>query len=249
MSEIVPFNFDGQSVRVIVDLEGNPWWVAGDVCNVLEIVNVGNALMRLDEADIRTADVWSVPNNRHYPQKIVNESGLYDLVFESRKPEARRFRRWVTSEVLPSIRRTGSYGATPAVPQTYAEALRAHADAVEARELAERKVAELEPAAEQFRRWQLSEDTVYVNQWAKMIGLTQPKAYQALRELGVMFKQRQNGGSGDAFNLPKRGWEQYFEITQEFLTGLRKWVPVCKITAEGQVVLTELLMENGWVSP
>lgn len=117
MTEIVPFNFDGSQVRVIVDLEGNPWWVAADVCAVLDLTDVSRAVSRLDDADARTTRVRSGGQLRQ--MNIIKESGLYDLVLDSRKPEARRFRRWITSEVLPSIRRTGSYVV---VPQSFAEA-------------------------------------------------------------------------------------------------------------------------------
>lgn len=254
--ELVPFDFDAHQVRVLIDLDGNPWWVAADVCEVLGIANVGDAVSRLSVEDVGTADVLTRGGRQQ--MKIINESGLYDLILDSRKPAAKRFRRWITAEVIPSIRRTGSYGAAPvpALPQTFADALRAYAAEVEAREaadaareLANAKVLELEPAAEQFHRWQTSEDTVYVVEWAKTIGLTQSKAYEALRELGVLFKQRADGGTGAAFNVPKRGWEQYFEIVTEYLSGPRQYIKVPKITAEGQVVLAELLMENGWIAP
>lgn len=118
MSDLVPFDFNGNQVRVIVDPDGQPWWVVNDVCVALGIANVGNAVSRLDEADVRTTDVRSGGQNRG--MRVVNESGLFDLVLDSRKPEARRFRRWVTSDVLPQIRRTGTYSVavtTPAVDE------------------------------------------------------------------------------------------------------------------------------------
>lgn len=107
MTDIMPFDFDGAQVRVVVDLEGAPWWVASDVCSVLDIADTSRAVSRLDEADARSTRVRSGSQDRQ--MKIINESGLYDLVLDSRKPEAKRFRRWVTSEVIPSIRKTGGY--------------------------------------------------------------------------------------------------------------------------------------------
>jgi len=109
VSEIVPFSFDRLQVRVIVDLEGNPWWVAADVCAVLGIANVSDALTRLDVHDIGTADVVDSAGRRNPNTKIISESGLYTLLIRSRRPEAKPFRRWVTHEVLPALRRTGSY--------------------------------------------------------------------------------------------------------------------------------------------
>ena len=88
-----------------------------DVCAVLDIANVGNAKKRLNQADVRTMDVWSDQHNRSYAVTVVNESGLYDVVLDSRKPQAREFRRWITSEVIPALRTTGQY-TVPGHPAT-----------------------------------------------------------------------------------------------------------------------------------
>ncbi len=100
------FSFKDQELRV-VQSEETPWWVASDVCKVLDIVDTETALRRLDDDEKGTYSVRT-PGG---PQKMlcVNESGIYHLIFTSRKKEAKAFRRWVTNEVLPSIRKTGSY--------------------------------------------------------------------------------------------------------------------------------------------
>jgi len=110
MSEIEIFNFNGASVRTVL-IDGEPWWVAKDVCDVLEINDPSSAYARLDEADRGSTRVRS--GNQDRQSTVVNESGLYDLILDSRKPQAKAFRKWVTSEVIPSIRKTGSYGAKP----------------------------------------------------------------------------------------------------------------------------------------
>jgi anti-repressor protein len=99
-------------VRVVIDKHGNPWWVAKDVCDVLGIGNVSDALSRLDD-DEKNTIVLNDGNRGNPNMTVVNESGLYALIFNSRKPEAKAFKKWVTSEVLPSIRKTGSYGHKP----------------------------------------------------------------------------------------------------------------------------------------
>ncbi|MGD0262493.1 MAG: BRO family protein [Verrucomicrobiota bacterium] len=94
-----------------VTIDGEAWFYALDICEALDIKNSRDALGRLDDDEKRTvgsADS-SVVASRTNPQ-IISESGLYNLVFQSRKEEARRFRKWVTSEVLPRIRKTGSFG-------------------------------------------------------------------------------------------------------------------------------------------
>ncbi len=105
--DVVPFEFEGQAVRVI-DREGDPWFVAADVAKVLEIGRTDDAVRRLDE-DEKGADTIRTPGGAQQVT-IINESGLYSLILTSRKPAAKRFKKWVTAEVLPSIRMTGSYG-------------------------------------------------------------------------------------------------------------------------------------------
>lgn len=115
MPQIFNFN-ESKPIRCML-VDSEPWFVAKDVCEVLGLGNVAMSLVRLNEADISSTDVWSASNNRTYTLKTVNESGMYDLIFDSRKPEAKAFRRWVTSTVLPSIRRTGGYRLHTAPPE------------------------------------------------------------------------------------------------------------------------------------
>lgn len=105
------FNYDQARIRVVVK-QGEPWWVAKDVCDVLELGNSRQAVSRLDDDEKNTVTLNDgTPGN---PNKaIVNEPGLYTLILASRKPEARAFKRWITHEVIPSIRKTGRYSAEP----------------------------------------------------------------------------------------------------------------------------------------
>ncbi|ATW60205.1 antirepressor [Mycobacterium phage Ph8s] len=106
----VAAGFGLREIRV-VQLDGEPWFVAMDVCNALGISNPSDALTRLNEADLGSTEVRSGPQNRRV--RTVNESGLYDLILDSRKPEAKAFRRWITSEVVPTIRKTGGAYVKP----------------------------------------------------------------------------------------------------------------------------------------
>lgn len=125
-------------VRVI-ERDGDPWFVAKDVCEALEIVNTRDAISRLDDdekANVGIADVREKGENIELPNRglsIVSEPGLYSLVLTSRKPEAKAFKRWITHDVIPSIRKTGAYQIAP---KDYASALRALAAEVEQKELA-----------------------------------------------------------------------------------------------------------------
>lgn len=144
MSDLQLFNFEHQTVRVVL-VDGEPWFVLSDLCRVLGIANVGNVVARLHEDDIRQTDVTDTLN-RSQLTKIVNESGMYEVVIRSDKKEAARFRRWVTHKVLPEIRRTGSYSVMPAAPvalPSKKELAQWVVEAEERAELAESKVREL----------------------------------------------------------------------------------------------------------
>jgi prophage antirepressor-like protein len=109
-TSLTEFGFEGETVRALVDEGGLPWFNANDVCKALGYVNPRDAVAdHVDEEDRNTVAIRD--GIRGNPNKtFVNESGLYALIFGSSKPRAKRFKRWVTSEVLPSIRRTGGYG-------------------------------------------------------------------------------------------------------------------------------------------
>lgn len=94
----------------VIDREGEPWFVLSEVCGRLEIVNVSDAASRLDDDE---KDNIGIPDaiGRLRQTVIISESGLYSVILTSRKPAAKRFKKWVTSDVLPTIRRTGGYGS------------------------------------------------------------------------------------------------------------------------------------------
>lgn len=106
--QLVPFCFGDHLVRVFEDEAGNPWFVARDVCKVLEIQNPSDTVRKcLDEDEKGIANIYTHGGTQE--MLLISESGLYALVFRSRKPEARAFSKWVRSEVLPAIRKTGRY--------------------------------------------------------------------------------------------------------------------------------------------
>ncbi len=113
MNDIQVFDFEDNAVRV-VDIDGEPWFVAADVCRVLDLSNPSKACADLDDDEAALTSSYSRSSNGTEQKRdmlIISESGLYNLIFRSRKPEAKKFRKWVTAEVLPSIRKTGMYVA------------------------------------------------------------------------------------------------------------------------------------------
>ena len=105
---LLTFEYEDQTQVRTVEVDGEPWFYANDVCKALDIKNPRDAITRLDEDDVGTTDgVDSL--GRKADIRIVSEIGLYDLILQSRKEGARKFKRWITHDVLPQIRRTGRY--------------------------------------------------------------------------------------------------------------------------------------------
>lgn len=107
MNDILVFHYKSSEVRT-VELNGEPWFVLKDVCAVLGISHITDTAKRMDEDEVGQTEVTD-SMGRKQSTYVINESGLYNVILRSDKPEAKPFRKWVTSEVLPSIRKTGSY--------------------------------------------------------------------------------------------------------------------------------------------
>jgi len=115
MGNIIPFDFEGQAVRSTL-INEVPWFAAADVCRVLEHSNPSAAVSRLDEDERGISNVYTPSGEQE--MLVINESGLYSLLFTSRKAAAKRFKKWVTSEVLPTIRKTGGYNGENQEPES-----------------------------------------------------------------------------------------------------------------------------------
>lgn len=114
MESLFPINYNNKTIRTI-NKKGEVWFVAKDVCEVLEIQNPSDTVTKcLDDDEVETFYVTD-SIGREQDTLIISESGLYSLIFRSNKPEARVFRKWVTAEVLPAIRKTGKYLSTERV--------------------------------------------------------------------------------------------------------------------------------------
>lgn len=186
MNEMQVFNYKSSQVRT-VEINNEPWFVLKDVCAVLDLGSAHKVSERLDE-DERNQIPLTDSLGRKQKTTIINESGLYNVILRSDKPEAKPFRKWVTSEVLPSIRKTGSY----ALPKDYPAALRALADAEEQklRLLAENQhqaqvIADFEPIQQYVDTILESKGAMATSQIAADYGLTAQKLNKILHEGGV----------------------------------------------------------------
>ena len=112
------FSYKAHQVRTTT-IDGEIWFVAKDICDILEIVNHRDAVTALDDDERRVSEIATPSNGGYSEVNFINEPGLYKLIFKSRKPEAKAFTRWVTHDVLPSVRKTGTYSVSkdnPAIP-------------------------------------------------------------------------------------------------------------------------------------
>lgn len=107
MNELTVFNNEEFGEIRTITIDGEPWFVAADVCGALEIRNPTDAMRRLDADERTLVSIEGASNG--LPVNAVNEPGLYTLILGSRKPEAKAFKRWVTHDILPTIRKTGGY--------------------------------------------------------------------------------------------------------------------------------------------
>lgn len=163
-TEIQTFNFNNASLRTLTDEAGDPWFVAKDVCDILSLSNATVALQSLDDDELTKFNL----GGQHGEANIISEPGLYRLVMKSRKPEAREFQRWVTHEVLPTIRNHGAY----MTKQTLDKALTSPDFLIQlATKLKEEqeKVKALEPKAKALDAFTDVEDRLLVRDAAKIL--------------------------------------------------------------------------------
>lgn len=204
MSALDVFTYADQQVRTVV-IDGEPWFVAADVCRVLAHSNSRMAVASLDDDERGVSNV-DTPGGIQQ-MTVINESGLYSLILRSRVAGAREFKRWVTREVLPAIRRTGQYGS--ALPASFAEAL--ELAAAQAREI-EAKEAELEaarPKVEAYDAFMDADGYYSMEAAAKILGIGRNTFFRRLREIGII----QAGG-----RLPYQRYVHHFVITASTYT-------------------------------
>ena len=233
------FSFENNQVRTIL-INDEPYFVGKDVANVLGYSNTKDALLRhVDLEDKMGSRITTSGQSRE--MTIINESGLYSLILKSKLPNARKFKRWVTSEVLPTIRKTGSYTN---VPRSFAEALRLAADLEEEKMMLEQKVAEYEPKITYLDTILASKDAVTTSQIAADYGMSAIQLNKILHHLGVQRKV-----SGQWLLYKKHMNCGYTKShTSEILQtdGTNKIVMSTKWTQKGRLFIYNLLKDEGY---
>lgn len=230
------------SIRTILK-DGEPWFVAADVCGALEIRNNRDAIERLDADEKGVALTDTLGGQQE--MTIVSESGLYALVLGSRKPEAKAFKRWVTHEVIPAIRKHGGYLTAEKVeeallnPDTLIRLATELKAEREQRRALESKVAEDAPKVLFARAVEQAENSILVGDLAKLIkqngtDIGQKRLFARLRAEGYL------GKTGESYNMPtQRAMEmQLFRISERTINnpdGSVRLTRTVKVTGKGQV--------------
>lgn len=244
-NEIQQFDFRGASLRTLTDKAGEPWFVAKDVCDILELGNTTNALRALDEDEKTNFTNCNVAQNGGRAPLIISEPGLYKLIMRSRKPEAKEFQRWVTHEVLPQIRKTGGYIPTTAADDDMtilAKAVMIGQRTMEAQKqkIAEQqsRIVELEPKARFADAVATSDGTCLVGELAKMLrqngmDIGQNRLFRLLQADGYL------GKSGSNRNVPTQramdlGLFRIKETTVTHADGHTTVSRTPKVTGKGQ---------------
>lgn len=247
MNELKVFNFNDQEVRTLM-INNNPYFVGKDVTKILGYANSSKALAdHVDPEDKLNNDSLSSLGQRG--GWLINESGLYSLILSSKLPTAKKFKRWVTSEVLPAIRKHGGY----LTPEKIEEALlnpdtiiRLATDLKKEREgrlIAEQRVNELTPKASYYDKVLANKSLVTITAIAKDYGMSGQQMNALLHKLGVQYKQ------GKTWLLyakyQKNGWTHSETVMITDRYGNEKAVLNTKWTQKGRLGLYELLKDNG----
>lgn len=236
MNELQVFNNEMfGNVRIILQ-DNEPWFVAADVCKCLEHTNTTMALQRLDDDERSKLNL-----GRQGETNVVNEYGLYSLVMSSRKPEAKEFKRWVTHEVLPSIRKYGSYNMN--IPRTLPDALKLYANEIEAHNKTKALVEEQKPKVLFADAVNASHTSILVGDLAKLLrqnglDIGQNRLFERLRQEGYLIKQK-----GESYNMPtQRSMDmKLFEVKESTFTnpdGSTHITKTPKVTGKGQIYFT-----------
>lgn len=231
MNELKIFENENLGTVRTITTDSETWFIAGDVCRILGIMNTTQAMQRVDEDERSMFNI-----GRQGMAAVVNESGLYNLIMSSRKPEAKQFKKWVTSEVLPSIRKHGMYAMDELInnPDLAIKALTALKEEREKNAKLTAVNEELRPKAEIADAITGSSDSISIGDMAKLlkqngVDTGQNRFYKWLRENGYIMGE---------YTPTQRAMEMKLFIIRErpvtLPDGTQKLVRTPKVTGKGQ---------------
>lgn len=243
--------FDGQELTII-DKGGEPLFRLGDVCNILGLTQ-RSVVQRLDKGTLSKCPLKTAGGT----QKVtfVNEDGLYDVILDSRKPEAKKFRKWVTSEIIPSIRKHGAYMTPEKIeqvllnPDTIIKLATNLKEEQEKRKQAERTIEEQKPKVLFADAVETSRSSVLVGELAKIlkqngVEIGQNRLFSWLRDNGFLIKRK-----GESYNLPTQKSMNLglFEVKKRTINnpdGSIRTTSTPKVTGKGQIYFVKKFLSD-----
>ena len=223
------------NVRIILQ-DNEPWFVAKDVCECLAISKHRDAISRLDTDERGSLKVDTLGGKQE--MATVNEYGLYSLVLSSRKPEAKEFKRWITHDVLPSLRKYGTYSMN--IPRTLPDALKAYASEIEAHNQTKALLEEQKPKVLFADAVSTSDTDILIGDLAKLLNqnghsIGQNRLFERLRNEGFLISRK-----GSSYNSPtQRAMEMgLFRVKETAIThsdGRVSLNKTPKVTGKGQL--------------
>lgn len=199
MTALDVFQYAGQQVRTVI-VDGDPWFVAGDVARVLGYSATAAMTRSLDDDEKGVQGLHTPGGVQSFT--VINEPGLYSAIMRSTLPDAKAFKRWVTHEVLPQIRKTGQFGSQ--LPGSFAEALELAASKVREIEALEAKAAEDAPKVAAYDQLMDADGFYTMEAAAKLGGIGRNTLFARLRDAGVI----QSGS-----RMPYQRYMHWFKIT------------------------------------
>lgn len=199
MNNLKSFNYQNKEMRTLV-LNNEPWWVASDVCNILNLTNPTESLKALDDDEKDTLRISEGGPERN----IISEAGLYTLILRSNKPEAKSFKRWITHEVLPSIRKNGMYAKDELLdnPDLLLEVVTKLKAERDHSKMLSQKIEADKPKVLFADSVSASKTSILIGELAKLlkqngVEIGQNRLFHWLRENGYLIKRR-----GTDYNMP-----------------------------------------------
>lgn len=254
MNELQVFSYEGKEIRTI-QRNGETWWVLKDVCGVLGLSNARMIADRLDEDDVSLAYVTDSMGRRQQTN-IVNESGLYNVILRSDKPEAKKFKRWVTHEVLPQIRRHGAYITTSKIeeimndPDSWIQLLTALKEERQEKAQLQLQAAQDKPKVVFADAVSASDGTILIGELAKIlkgngIEIGQNRLFERLRQDGFLIKRK-----GTDYNAPTQKAMELglFKVKETAITHSDGHVTISKttkVTGKGQQYFVNYFLGGG----
>ena len=240
MANLQIFAFEGtDEIRTLL-INDEPYFVGKDVADALGYKNTRDALSKhVDEEDKGVANRDTLGGKQDLT--IINESGLYSLILKSKLPSAKKFKRWVTSEVLPTIRKHGMYATEDLLnnPDLLIQVATQLKEERTNRLIAEQRVNELQPKADYYDKILANKSLMTISVIAKNYGMSANKMNQTLHKLGVQYKQ------GKTWLLYSKHQDKGWTHTEMLeVAGTDKLQPSTKWTQKGHIAIYELLKKN-----